>query len=165
MLRMRRRANPSREESGKRAKLHFVALEFTGEHEADVYAALADLKVPEGCKMMSVDEDLFCALTDAVGISCSKKARLLRLVSTMLHVVNVIKDRATTMVDSSLAVLRERCDLAESRFGWRTDQLRHLNRYSLRAEDSAGVVFSTGPGLLFNYLDEIYPENDKEAAQ
>lgn len=40
----RRHENPSRAEGKRRTKLHFVALEFTGDCEADVYATLGQMR-------------------------------------------------------------------------------------------------------------------------
>lgn len=131
-----------RAEGERRTKLHFVVLEFTGDCEADVYAALADLKVPEGCKMMSVDEDLFYSITDAVGISCIKKARLVRLVSTMLHVANVIKDRAANLI-------KKQVSLSEESQG---NAIRWLARYKIILCDGDGPVYSVPVGNLSEFL-------------
>lgn len=163
---MKRRANPSREETGRRYKrLHFIALEYPTDQEQGVLAAIADLKIPDGCRLMGIDEDLMYELADSVGISCSKKRRLFRLVSTLMGVANLITDRAKDITQTALAVCRQERDHFERRYFWKKDQLRFLNKHTVTAMTPENIVFQSQPGRLENLLDEQIPEPDPDANQ
>jgi len=83
-------------ERRERREQNFIIVEFDPSQQVEVSNAIAAVAVglPAGCRIMLMDSDLLYSVMDCIGISCSKKRRMLDALHMLLALTHEIKERA-----------------------------------------------------------------------
>ncbi len=98
MRRHRVSITASRNPGGRREprEQNFIIVEFDASQQEEVNNAIAAVAVglPAGCRIMSMNSELLCSVMNCIGMSCSRKTRMLDALDMLLTVTHEIKERA-----------------------------------------------------------------------